>query len=77
MWYVVDRYLSCLTGRTYLSSSEKEELDEDDQGLIQVDDDSRPPSRNPDSRPPSRAMDDSLETKVRKRKMSFLNAQTF
>ncbi|XP_059168236.1 lysine-specific demethylase 2A-like isoform X2 [Physella acuta] len=65
MWYVVDRYLSCLTGRTYLSSSEKEEFDEDDQGLIQVDDDSRPPSRNPDSRPPSRAMDDSMDTKIK------------
>ncbi|CAL1543944.1 unnamed protein product [Lymnaea stagnalis] len=63
MWYVVDRYLSCLTGRSYLSSCEKEELDEDDQGLIQVDEDSRPPSRNPDSRPPSRAMDDSMDAK--------------
>ncbi|GFO37758.1 lysine-specific demethylase 2b-like [Plakobranchus ocellatus] len=62
MWYVVDRYLSCLTGRTYLASSapgDKEEaFDDDDQGFIQVDEDSRPPSRNPDSRPPSRAMDE-------------------
>ncbi|RUS79534.1 hypothetical protein EGW08_012702, partial [Elysia chlorotica] len=52
MWYVVDRYLSCLTGRTYLSaaSSDKDDgYDEDDQGLIHVDEDSRPPSRNPDS----------------------------
>ena len=61
MWYVVDRYLSCLTGRTYLApaSGEKDEgYDDDDQGLIHVDEDSRPPSRNPDSRPPSRAMEE-------------------
>lgn len=62
MWYVVDRYICCLTGHTYLTSCEKDEVDEDDQGLIQVDEDSRPPSRNPDSRPPSRAMDDSMDT---------------
>jgi len=58
MWYVVDRYLSCLTGRSYLSQSEKDEPEEEDLGLIQVDEDSRPPSRNPDSRPPSRSMED-------------------
>uniref|UniRef100_A0A2C9KCL6 [histone H3]-dimethyl-L-lysine(36) demethylase n=1 Tax=Biomphalaria glabrata TaxID=6526 RepID=A0A2C9KCL6_BIOGL len=64
MWYVVDRYISCLTGHTYLASVEKDEVDEDDQGLIQVDEDSRPPSRNPDSRPPSRTMDDSMDSKM-------------
>ncbi|CAG5116109.1 unnamed protein product, partial [Candidula unifasciata] len=65
MWYVVDRYISCLTGRSFLSSYEKDDVDEDDQGFIQVDEDSRPPSRNPDSRPPSRAMDDNIDTKVK------------
>ncbi|GFR58760.1 lysine-specific demethylase 2B, partial [Elysia marginata] len=61
MWYVVDRYLSCLTGHTYLApaSCDKDDgYDDDDQGLIHVDEDSRPPSRNPDSRPPSRAMEE-------------------
>ncbi|XP_005090385.1 lysine-specific demethylase 2A [Aplysia californica] len=62
MWYVADRYIHCLTGRTHLASCEKDELDEDDHGLIQVDEDSRPPSRNPDSRPPSRTMDDSCDS---------------
>ncbi|KAH9514989.1 Lysine-specific demethylase 2B [Bulinus truncatus] len=65
MWYVVDRYISCLTGHTYLAPCEKDEVDDDDQGLIQVDEDSRPPSRNPDSRPPSRAMDDSMDSKMK------------
>ena len=64
MWYVADRYLSCLTGRTYLTAPEKEELVEEDQGLIEVDEDSRPPSRNPDSRPPSRSAEDGGDVKV-------------
>jgi len=72
MWYVLDRYLCCLAGKSFLSSVEKDEPEDDDQsdlapskGLIQVDEDSRPPSRNPDSRPPSRSMEDSSEAKVK------------
>ena len=66
LWYVLDRYLWNLTGRSYLQKPDiKDDPDErpDSPGSMQIDEDSRPPSRNPDSRPPSRSLDDSSDSK--------------
>ncbi|ESO95380.1 hypothetical protein LOTGIDRAFT_52553, partial [Lottia gigantea] len=53
LWYVLERYVHCLTGKSYLKKHEKkkEEIEEapDSPNSSQFDDDSRPPSRNPDS----------------------------
>ncbi|XP_076434796.1 lysine-specific demethylase 2B-like [Babylonia areolata] len=61
LWYVLDRYLWHLTGKTYLQKPDiKDDPDDrpDSPGALHVDSDSRPPSRNPDSRPPSRSLED-------------------
>ncbi|CAG5136102.1 unnamed protein product [Candidula unifasciata] len=39
MWYVVDRYISCLTGRTFLAAYDKDENDEEDHSFLHVDED--------------------------------------
>lgn len=55
----MDRYVSVLTGKSYVKKpveKEKDDIDDrpDSPASSFIDDDSRPPSRNPDSRPPSR-----------------------
>lgn len=63
LWYVLDRYLWNLTGKTYLQKPDiKDEPEDrpDSPNSMPIDDDSRPPSRNLDSRPPSRSLDDVL-----------------
>ncbi|KAL8580311.1 hypothetical protein ACOMHN_030935 [Nucella lapillus] len=62
LWYVLDRYLWHLTGKTYLQKGDiKDDTDDhpDSPSSFHIDSDSRPPSRNPDSRPPSRSHEDS------------------
>lgn len=61
LWYVLDRYLWNLTGKTYLQKPDVKDEPEDrpdSPSSMALDDDSRPPSRNPDSRPPSRSLDE-------------------
>ncbi|KAK7087382.1 hypothetical protein V1264_021442 [Littorina saxatilis] len=65
LWYVLDRYLCNLTGKTYIQKPDiKDDPDDrpDSPNAMHIDEDSRPPSRNPDSRPPSRSFDDPLSS---------------
>ncbi|XP_025092678.1 lysine-specific demethylase 2A-like isoform X3 [Pomacea canaliculata] len=67
LWYVLDRYLCCLTGKTYLQKPDIKDEPDDHPDSPMIDEDSRPPSRNPDSRPPSRSLDDAVpfDTRVK------------
>lgn len=58
MWYVVDRYVSCLTGRTFLASYDRDDNDEDDSSFLHMDEDSTISSPQP------QLVDDKMDIKV-------------
>ncbi|BFZ04644.1 hypothetical protein BsWGS_07683 [Bradybaena similaris] len=59
MWYVVDRYVSCLTGRTFLVSYDRDDNDEDDSSFLHMDEDSTISSPQP------QLLDDKMNIKIK------------
>ncbi|XP_041348389.1 lysine-specific demethylase 2A-like isoform X2 [Gigantopelta aegis] len=66
MWYVLARYLCCVTGKAYVKVPEN--YDQDDwahsPASMITSDESRPPSQNSNSRPSSRNQDDIINFKT-------------